>query len=208
MNTLTLIWIAFPFLVGFIIYLFPRLDRQLALLGALVSAGYAVQLFVEESPVTLRLLDHFGVSLLLDGLAGFFILTNALVTAAVILYCWHSDKTTFFYAQTLILHGSVNAAFVCTDFISLYVALEVLSIATFLLIAYPRSDRSIWVGLRYLFVSNVAMLFYLVGAVLVYKAHHSFDFAGLRGAPPEAIALIFLGLLVKGEFLYRDYGCR
>ncbi|MGL4620995.1 MAG: cation:proton antiporter, partial [Chroococcidiopsis sp.] len=70
--------------------------------------------------------------------------------------------------------------------------------AAFLLIAYPRSDRSIWVGLRYLFVSNVSMLFYLVGAVLVYKAHHSFAFAGLRGAPPEALALIFLGLLVKG----------
>ncbi len=198
MNTLTLIWIVFPFLVGFTIYLLPRLDRYLALCGALVSAAYAAQLFVEESPVTLRLLDNFGVSLVLDPLAGFFILTNALVTAAVILYCWRSDKTTFFYAQTLILHGSVNAAFACTDFISLYVALEVLSIATFLLITYPRSDRSIWVGLRYLFVSNVAMLFYLVGAVLVYKAHHSFDFAGLRGAPPEAIALIFLGLLVKG----------
>lgn len=198
MITLTLVWIAFPFLVGFGIYLLPRFDRALSLVGALVSAIYAVWLFIEPTPLTLRLLDHFGVSLVLDPLAGFFILTNALVTAAVILYCWRSNRTTFFYAQTLILHGSVNAAFACTDFISLYVALEVLSIATFLLIAYPRSDRSIWVGLRYLFISNVAMLFYLVGAALVYQTHHSFDFAGLRGAPPEAIALIGLGLLVKG----------
>lgn len=86
----------------------------------------------------------------------------------------------------------------CSDFISLYVALEVISIAAFLLIAYSRTDRSIWVGLRYLFVSNVAMLFYLVGAVLVYQSHHSFSFEGVRGAPPEAIALIGLGLLVKG----------
>lgn len=143
MTTLTLLWLTFPFLVGFIIYLLPRLDRQLALCGALVSAAYAAWLFAEQSPVTLRLLDSFGVSLVLDPLAGFFILTNALVTIAVILYCWRTGKTTFFYAQTLILHGSVNAAFACTDFISLYVALEVLSIATFLLIAYPRSDRSI-----------------------------------------------------------------
>jgi multicomponent Na+:H+ antiporter subunit D len=198
MNTLTLIWIVFPFLLGFIAYLFPRLDRFLALCGVLVSAGYAAQLFSLRSPLTLKLLDSFGVSLTLDPLAGFFILTNALVTAAVIFYCWQSDKTTFFYAQTLILHGSVNAAFACSDFISLYVALEVISIAAFLLITYPRSDRAIWVGLRYLFVSNVAMLFYLVGAALVYKAHHFFNFAGLRGAPPEALALIFLGLLVKG----------
>jgi multicomponent Na+:H+ antiporter subunit D len=194
----TLLWIALPFAVGFLIYLLPKLDRYLALGGALVSAAYGLQLLVERTPLPLRLLDHFGVSLVLDPLAGFFILTNALVTVSVILYCWQSDKIPFFYAQTLILHGSVNAAFACTDFISLYVALEVISIASFLLIAYPRSDRAIWVGLRYLFVSNVAMLFYLVGAVLVYKAHHSFDFIGLRGSPPEAIALIFLGLLVKG----------
>jgi len=198
MTILTLIWIACPFLLGFTAYLWPRLDRYLALLGALISAGYAAILLIRSDPVSLRLLDHFGVSLLLDPLAGFFILTNALVTAAVVFYCWQNNKTSFFYAQTLVLHGSVNAAFACTDLISLYVALEVLSIATFLLIAYPRTDRTIWIGLRYLFVSNVAMLFYLVGAVLVYKAHHSFDFVGLRGAPPEAIALICLGLLIKG----------
>ncbi|WP_315790904.1 cation:proton antiporter [Fischerella sp. JS2] len=198
MSTFTIAWIGLPFFMGFIIYLLPTLDRYLALGIALVSGGYALQLFADRSPLTLQLLDNFGVTLVIDQLSGYFILTNALVTVAVILYCWHSDKTAFFYAQTIILHGSINAAFVCADFMSLYVALEVSGIAAFLLIAYPRSDRSIWVALRYLFISNVAMLFYLVGAVLAYKANHSFSFASLRGAPPEALALIFLGLLVKG----------
>jgi len=198
MNTLTIAWIALPFLIGFIIYLIPQLDRILALGMALASVAYAALVFMQPQPIELKLLDSFGVTLLLDPLAAYFILTNALVTTAVIFYCWQSNKTAFFYAQAIILHGSVNAAFACTDFISLYVALEVLSIATFLLIAYPRSDRSIWVGLRYLFISNVAMLFYLVGAVLVYQASHTFSFLGLREAPPEAYALIFLGLLVKG----------
>ncbi|HAJ59558.1 MAG TPA: cation:proton antiporter, partial [Cyanobacteria bacterium UBA8543] len=89
-------------------------------------------------------------TLVVDPLTGYFVLTNALVTAAVILYCWHSGRTAFFYAQAIILHGSLNAAFACADFISLYVALEVSGIAGFLLIAYPRTDRSIWVALRYL----------------------------------------------------------
>jgi formate hydrogenlyase subunit 3/multisubunit Na+/H+ antiporter MnhD subunit len=44
--------------------------------------------------------------------------------------------------------AAVNAAFLCADFISLYVALEVSGIAAFLLIAYPRTNRSIWVALR------------------------------------------------------------
>lgn len=184
--------------MGFVIYLLPQIDRYLALGTAVISGLYASQIFLQSSPLTLELLDNFGVTLTVDSLSGFFILTNALVTAAVILTCWESEKTAFFYMQAIILHGSVNATFICADFISLYVALEVISIAAFLLIAYPRTDRSIWVALRYLFVSNTAMLFYLVGAVLVYQAHHSFNFAGLRGSPPEAIALIFLGLLVKG----------
>lgn len=199
MNTITIAWIGLPFFVGFVIYLLPQFDRYLALFAVLASAGYAWQLFVEPSSIKLELLDHFGVTLALDQLSAYFILTNALVTLAVILYCWQqSDKTAFFYAQTIIVHGSINAAFASTDLISLYVALEVSGIAAFLLIAYPRTDRSIWVALRYLFVSNTAMLFYLVGAVLVYKASYSFSFAGLAAAPPEAIALIFVGLLVKG----------
>ena len=198
MNIVTIVWATLPFFLGFTIYLIPKVDRYLALLGTVVSFAYALILFIQRTPLTLELVDNFGVTLSVDELSGYFILTNALVTAAVILYCWRSDKSAFFYTQAIIVHGSVNAAFACTDFISLYVALEVSGIAAFLLIAYPRTDRSIWEALRYLFISNTAMLFYLIGAVLVYQANHSFTYAGLKNAPPEALALIFVGLLVKG----------
>ncbi|NEO86717.1 MAG: cation:proton antiporter [Spirulina sp. SIO3F2] len=198
MNPLTIIWIALPFLIGFSIYLLPKVDRVLAILIALFSLGYGFTAVLLPEPLTLHLLDQFGVTLIVDQTSGYFILTNAIVTTAVILYCWAQQKSAFFYTQMIILHGSVNAAFIGADLISLYVALEVISIAAFLLVAYPRSDRAIWVGLRYLFISNIAMLFYLVGAILVYQANQSFAFAGLANAPPEAIALISLGLLTKG----------
>ncbi|MEM1169474.1 MAG: cation:proton antiporter [Cyanobacteria bacterium P01_H01_bin.35] len=199
MTNITIAWMALPFFVGFLIYLLPKLDRFLALGVVLLSANYALAIFADPSfLLDIQLLDSFGVTLRIDQLSGFFIITNALVTSAVIFYCWNTNKTAFFYLQAVILHGSVNATFICADFISLYVALEVISIAAFLLITYPRTDRSIWVGLRYMFVSNTAMLFYLVGAALVYKANNSFEFMGLTNAPPEGIALIFLGLLVKG----------
>ena len=223
MTSITIAWITFPFFIGFVIYLLPKLDRFLALGIAMISAVYALQIFLSDSPLNIKLLDNFGVTLIVDRLSGFFILTNALVTAAVILYCWQRSKQAslgqhslasdaalkdtathnagsdrLFYMQIVILHGSVNATFISADFISVYVALEAISIAAFLLIAYSRTDRSIWVGLRYLFVSNTAMLLYLVGAVLVYKANNSFSFAGLLDSPPEAVALIFLGLFAKG----------
>ncbi|GAB4292964.1 MAG: cation:proton antiporter [Oscillatoriaceae cyanobacterium] len=197
MNWITIGFILLPFFTGFIVFIIPKIDRYLALGTALATFAYGLYLF-SQPPLSLKLLDNFGVTLLVDELSGYFILTNALVTAAVTLYCWQTGKTAFFYGQMVILHGSLNAAFVCTDFVSLYVALEVSGIAGCLLVAYPRTDRSIWVALRYLFVSNIAMLFYLVGVVLVYQAHHSFSFEGLRGAPPEALALIFMALLTKG----------
>ncbi|MEM7792819.1 MAG: cation:proton antiporter [Cyanobacteria bacterium P01_C01_bin.118] len=197
-ENLTLVWIVLPLFIGFSIYLLPKLDRVLAIAISLISFVYGLWHILNPAPLSFQLLDNFGVSLLIDELSGFFILTNAVVTLAVILYCWQSDKGAFFYTQAIILHGSVNAVFVSADLISVYVALEVISIAAFLLIAYPRTDRSIWVGLRYLFISNTAMLFYLIGAVLVYQASNSFAFAGLAQAPTEAIALIFLGLLTKG----------
>ncbi|PNW65293.1 UNVERIFIED_CONTAM: cation:proton antiporter [Euhalothece sp. KZN 001] len=198
MTQTTIAWIALSFFIGFVSYLVPKLSRWLALGIALTSVVYSGLLFLEPSPINIQVLDSFGVTLIADQLSSFFILTNALVTLAVIFYCWQSEKSAFFFMQLIILHGSVNSTFICADFISLYVALEVISIASFLLISYPRTDRAIWVGLRYLFVSNTAMLFYLVGTVLVYQVDNSFSFASLQGSPPDAVALIFLGLLAKG----------
>jgi multicomponent Na+:H+ antiporter subunit D len=198
MTTLTIVWLVLPLMVGLMAYLLPRLGRGVGMGAAIASIAYGLTLILRQTPLSLELLDSFGVTLLADPLSGFFILTNGLVTAAVILYCWGDQRSAFFFAQLCILHGSLNSAFLCADFISLYVALEVISIAVFLLIAYPRTNRSIWAGLRYLFVSNTVMLFYLVGAVLVYQASKSFAFSGLAEAPPEAQALILLGLLTKG----------
>lgn len=197
-QAMTVGWIALPPLAGFSLYLVPQLRREIALLVTLVSLGYGLQHWMTASPLVITLTDSFGVTLQVDSLSAQFILTNALVSGAVMLYCWGQDRSGFFYTQLTILHGSINAALICADFISLYVALEVISIAAFLLITYPRRDRTLWIGLRYLFVSNVAMLFYLIGAALVYKANHSFAYEGLSQAPREAAALLFLGMLTKG----------
>ena len=113
MDKITVAWVTIPFLLGFIIFLVPKLNRYLALLGTMASAGYGLQMLIVPTTINLTLLDSFGNSLLVDQLSGYFILTNALVTAAVIFYCWHSDRNAFFFAQTILLHGSLNAAFIC-----------------------------------------------------------------------------------------------
>lgn len=105
MISLTIAWLALPFFLGFIIYLVPKLDRYLALTIALVSVAYSFVLFSQKNPLTLKLLDNFGVTLIADQLSAFFILTNALVTLAVIIYCWPTDKTAFFMPRLLFYTG-------------------------------------------------------------------------------------------------------
>lgn len=180
-------------------YLYPPLVRPLALLMSLGTILLAAVGFFLPSAQQWQLMGGFGIFLQLDNLGSYFLLTNGLVTLAVLLYCWASQRTAFFYAQLIVLHVSLNAAFLSADLISLYVCLEVVGLASFLLIIYPRQAASSWIGLRYLFVTNTGLLFYLIGVILVYQATNSLNFQGLATAPGEAIALIFLGLLIKGE---------
>ena len=198
MTQFTILWALLPLVLGFTSYLLPAIARWSSILTAIASTTYALSCILNPQAIEIQLLDNFGVTLLSDQLGGYFILTNALVTAAVVLYCWTSDRKAYFYTPLMILHGSINAVFIAADLITIYVGLEVISIAAFLLMANAQSDRSLWVGLRYLLVSNAAMLFYLMGAGLVYQSNQSFALAGIQNAPTEAIALLVVGLLVKG----------
>lgn len=198
MNNFTLIWAISPFLFGLVIYLLPRWDRYFAVAVVAVSLVYGLVTFWSNTPISLQLLDQFGVRLYVDHLSGYFILTNALVTFAVLAHNWSSPQKTFFLAFLTFLHGSLNSCFIANDLITLYVGLEVISLVVFVLIAFSRQDRPIWVAMRYLILSNTALLFYLIGAILVYQANQSFAYAGITQAPLEAVIAILLGLFTKG----------
>lgn len=198
MTELAIAWILLPFVAGLTLYLLPPLARGLTLAIAVVSLCVGLGITINQVNTAFVLLDSFGISLSIDPLSGYFIVTNALVILAALFHTWQAGYKAFFYVLLCLLHGCANTVFISADFLSLYVNIEVLGIVVFLLIAYPRSDRPLWIGLRYLMVSNVAMLFYLMGVALVYQASHTFAFSALRQAPPEAVALILMALLAKG----------
>lgn len=214
MTELTLVWVALPFLFAFATYLMPALTRPSLVGMAALTVAYAVYQGglpgTTAAPLELQLLDHFGVTLRIDANAAAMLLAHGLITLGVALYLDRRFVGSRFLAmQLLIVHGSANAVVISADLISVYVALEVLSIGVFLLLTYSRRaesqttagdhrDRQLWVGLRYLFMSNVAMLFYLMGAILVYVRTGSLAMSSLAMAAPTALALIAVGLLAKG----------
>jgi multicomponent Na+:H+ antiporter subunit D len=72
-------------------------------------------------------------------------------------------------------------------------------ISTFLLLVQGNRAPQLWIGLRYLLISNSVMLLYLLGAALVYREQSSFALEGLDHSSGIALALLLLALFTKAE---------
>ena len=191
-------WLEAPFVVAFLGAVVPMLGDLPLLLCCIATGGIALQTLLSDSTTTLMLLGNHGVVLQLDPLAAWFLLLNAVVMVAVRLELRGNPERP---APLLpaVLHGGLNICFVVSDLISLYVALELVGIVAFLLILRDGSPQRLWIGLRYLLISNTAMTLYLVGAALAYAITGSFRFSSLSGLPIGAAqVLLLLGLFTKG----------
>lgn len=187
-----------PLGLSVICVLLPRLAAGLPALAYGATASWSIWMLSNGHRFHFQLLDRLGVSLLADPEASWFMLTNAAVSLGVLLYLRRKTYPPFFHSLLAMLHGGLNACFLSYDLFNLYVVIELTTIIAFLLVIHPMRDRHLWNGLRYLFISNVGMLFFLIGAVMVYEATGSFSVNHLIHAPPTAAALIMGGLLVKG----------
>ena len=201
-QTLLIAWLLLPFTAAFLAALLPPLARWLALACCLATAAVAAAILAAALPASLQPLGPYGVVLQPDALAPPFLLLNALVCGAVVLDGWRRPLPGPFLLLLMVLHGGLASAFVAVDLISLYVTLEVVGISAFLLILITRSERSLWLALRYLLISNTVMTLYLIGAALVYLDQGSFQLEAVATAGAAALSLLLVGLLTKaGLFL-------
>jgi multicomponent Na+:H+ antiporter subunit D len=199
-TTLLTVWLLLPYLAGFVAALLPSLARALVLFLCLITAvvGCSALMAADQAGVALTLLGPTGVTLQVDALAGWFVLLDAVLIAGVLLACWDRLADTSMPLLLLVLQGGLNTAFAATDLVSIYVTLEVVAISAFLLILRERSERCLWVALRYLLVSNTAMTLYLIGAGLVYAQSGSFGLQALAQLPLGAAqAFVLVGLFTK-----------
>ncbi|MDF7825120.1 proton-conducting transporter membrane subunit [Pontiellaceae bacterium B12227] len=187
-----------PLAAGLCCLLFQRGLRTIPIFTYLVSMVMSLYVLASGRSMPFELLDSFGVKVLFDQAAAWFILLNALVSVAV---AWHEryrGRHHYFFILLAFLHGCVNACFLSHDLFNLYVVIELTTITAFLLIGQGMTTRHLWNALRYIFLSNVGMLFFLLGTLLVYESSGGFSFEGVVQAPPTARAMIIAGLLVKG----------
>lgn len=146
-----------------------------------------------------------GIGLHADGLSAAFVLTCALIMPAVAACAYRAfapripeqaRRYTFwplFYA----MWTALNAVFLGRDLFSLYVALELLTIAAVGMVAYGSARAA----LRYLMVALLGSTAYLAGVMLIYATSGALDTGLLYRTLGDSRAVLLAGALMTAGLL-------
>lgn len=149
-----------------------------------------------------------GIDLYVDGLSMTMLIMSAAVGLAVSCYApayfqSAQHKLKQFWPLWLFLWTALNALFLSADIFNLYVTLELLGLAAVALAALAGSANALISAMRYLLVSLLGSLCYLLGVALLYHAYATVDIALLAErvtispTTSAALGLMTAGLLLK-----------
>ena len=142
-----------------------------------------------------------GVEARYDSASFWFILS--------LLTVWVSVKARFEKWDNVIdslmdyLFASLYALFISNDLFNIYVTIELTSLVSFLMVGYGKKPARIWAALKYMFLSSIALAFYLFGTILLYSETGVLSIGALQNEKLSAFALMFvvMALLVKSGIL-------
>ena len=178
----------------------PKLTAKLGVLVASLFIFVAL-LMLQQTP--LSGVKAFGV-LLNDGFS-FYIAFLVLISAFLVaMLSWgyleaRSVPVGEFMAGLLVASGGMILMSRSTNLIVIFVALEILSIALYMMIAYLRTEEdSTEAGLKYFLLGAYASAFFVFGAVLVYGVTGSMSVTATPDILASPMGVVGLILLITG----------
>jgi multicomponent Na+:H+ antiporter subunit D len=159
-----------------------------------------------------------GIDLRADGVSAVLVVVAAVVGVAIVGFAERyflaaprdaADATAperaarQFSTIWLFLWGALNALFVTADLFNAYVALELLSIAAIAIVALAGTPAATTAAMRYMIISLLGSLLYLLGVALLYRLEGTLAIAHLAAARPGsasatlALAAMTVGLALK-----------
>jgi multicomponent Na+:H+ antiporter subunit D len=158
-----------------------------------------------------------GIDLHADGLAVLLLATAAVIGSCITIYATAYFKPIypgerdpglrFFWPLWLLLWGALNAIFVSTDLFNMYVCLELLTLPAVALVALDGTRAAVGAAMRYLIISLVGSIIFLLGVAVVYSGAGTLSILLLAEAPLTgdagrlALALMTVGLAVKAALV-------
>jgi NADH-quinone oxidoreductase subunit N len=163
-----------------------------SLLGLVIAGGAAVSMWGVNTSAFRNMVvaDNFGLFLTLTVLVG---------AALSILLAMDRFAQGEYYVLVLFSVTGMILMATATDFIVMFLALELLSIPLYLLAAFNRENtKSLEAGLKYFLLGAFSSAFFLYGVALIYGATGSTNLAKIAQAGPSDLLLIGAGLVLVG----------
>jgi formate hydrogenlyase subunit 3/multisubunit Na+/H+ antiporter MnhD subunit len=120
--------------------------------------------------------EPLGIALYLDGLAWIASVMGTVVGLCALLFAFGEKRyRSDFYFFFLMLLAGMEGVILTGDLFNMFVFIEIVSISSYLLIAYSLDPANLWASLRYLLLSSLSIAVFLMGLFLVYRSTGTFS---------------------------------
>jgi len=197
-NSIILL-VLIPFLAGILTTLirgWVAAQRAVGALSLLATFGLAIGYLVESYPATPLVSQlggweaPFGIAIVFDTLSGLMIAAVTLVAFACFLASFSTmrpqvERDWFHPLFHLLLMG-LNYAFLTGDLFNLFVAFEIVLLASYALLCLGGSREQLSQAYKYVMLNLIGSTFFVLGAGLVYGMAGTLNFADLAMFAAEA----------------------
>ncbi|MEO2083777.1 MAG: NADH-quinone oxidoreductase subunit N [Desulfurobacteriaceae bacterium] len=169
-------------LTGAFLPVINRLFRISGIMGALISSvGYVISAFlVLISDSGRSLLNSFFTTDDVTRLIGFLILVASWMTMLVVYWVTQRDKfVNELIGSLMIATAGALLLISAENFVSLVMAMELMTMPTYLMVLFAFDERSFEAGVKYFFNGALAVGTMLFGISLLYGMTGEFSFAAL-----------------------------
>ncbi len=130
-----------------------------------------------------------GITLVVDRLSAVMLVVSSLMLLAVIVYAIGQQAEESRYAAFnpvyLVLAAGVSASFITGDLFNLFVAFEMMLVASYVLLTLGGRPDQVRAGMSYVVISLVASTFFVTALAVIYSATGTVNMAQLAERMPE-----------------------
>ncbi len=171
----------------------PQRVVSLLTLTATTAASIAILVAVESDGVAAIQLGGWpvplGITLVADLFSAIMLVIGQLMLLAVLAYAvgqpGAEDRFVSFHPVYLVLSAGISASFLTGDLFNLFVAFEMMLVASYVLITLGATRSQVRTGMTYVVISLLASTLFVTAVALLYAATGTVNLADLAGRVAE-----------------------
>jgi multicomponent Na+:H+ antiporter subunit D len=170
-------------------------QRVIALVALSSNVAFSVALLMSVDDGEMLVMQAggwkvpLGITLIVDRLSAVMLVVSSLVMLSVLVYAIGQGAEESRYAAFnpvyLVLSAGVSASFVTGDLFNLFVAFEMMLVASYVLLTLGGRPGQVRSGMSYVVISLVASTFFIAALALIYSATGTVNMAELSERIPE-----------------------